>query len=170
VLAWDRHLERWVVSHRVGFLNPVFEALSYAGTYGAVWLGIGLVLALVAHRRAIFIWTLAAFAVAELSTDLLKATIPRSRPHVDALVPRPHTHSFPSGHAAIAFACATVLGAAAPRLRAPLYVLAAAIAWSRAYDGVHYPLDVLAGAIIGAALGYGLVRLWRATGRRARAF
>jgi undecaprenyl-diphosphatase len=168
VVAWDRQLERWVTGHRVGILNPVFEGLTYSGTFGAVWLGIAVALAFAVGRRLVFLWTLAAIAAAEISTDVLKAAIPRSRPHVEALVARPHTHSFPSGHAAISFACATVLGAAAPRLRIPLYLLAAAIAWSRVYVGVHYPLDVAAGAILGTAAALALLRAlpWLAAGRR----
>jgi undecaprenyl-diphosphatase len=59
--------------------------------------------------------------------------------------------SFPSGHATTAFACATMLAAFAPRLRVPLFALAALIALSRLYNGDHYPLDVLAGAALGTA-------------------
>ena len=157
-MGWDRHFEGWVVAHRVGLLNPVFEGLTYAGTYGALWLALGLLLALLTRRGTLFVSTVAAFAVAELATDALKAAIPRSRPRVDTLVSPPHTHSFPSGHAAISFACATGLGAVAPRLRIPLYMLAAAVAWSRAYVGVHYPADVFAGALLGTALGYGVLK------------
>ena len=53
----------------------------------------------------------------------------------------------------MAFACATVLALAVPRLRWPLFALAALIAFSRVYVGVHYPLDVLAGAALGVTLG-----------------
>jgi undecaprenyl-diphosphatase len=70
----------------------------------------------------------------------------------------PQSNSFPSGHAATSFAAATVIAAAAPRLRIPLYVLAALVAWSRVYVGVHYPLDVIGGAIYGTLLGLLLVR------------
>jgi undecaprenyl-diphosphatase len=168
LLGWDRQLDRWVVAHRVGVLNPVFEGLTYAGSYGAVWLGIGLLVAIVSGRRAVFLWTLAAFVLGEASSTLLKAAIPRARPHVDALVSLPGTHSFPSGHATVSFACATVLGAALPRLRVPFYLLAALISWSRVYVGVHYPVDVLAGAVLGTALGLGLLRAlpWLAEARR----
>jgi undecaprenyl-diphosphatase len=51
-----------------------------------------------------------------------------------------------------------VLGAAAPRWRFGLFVLATLIAWSRVYTGVHYPLDVLGGAVLGLAIGVLVVR------------
>ncbi len=158
MLSWDRHLEGWVVAHRVGVLDPLAEGLTYVGTHGAVWLAIALALALARRRADVFVWTLSAVVVASLTTDGLKAATSRSRPDVDTLVSRPHTSSFPSGHAATSFACATVLGAFAPRLRVPLYALAALIAWSRAYVGVHYPLDVVAGAVWGVVVGLVLLR------------
>jgi undecaprenyl-diphosphatase len=61
--------------------------------------------------------------------------------------------SFPSGHAATSAAGLAVLAIAVPRLAPALAVLAAAIAFSRIYVGVHYPSDVLVGAAIGAIVG-----------------
>jgi undecaprenyl-diphosphatase len=159
VLGWDRHLEAWQVAHRTGVLNLVFKELTYAGTYGALWLLLAALFALAFRRPQVFVWTLIVDAIGELAADGLKAAIPRARPHVHALVTRPHTHSFPSGHATTSFACATVLAFAVPRLRLPLLLLAAAIAWSRVYVGVHYPLDVLAGALLGAAIGIAAIRV-----------
>jgi undecaprenyl-diphosphatase len=104
------------------------------------------------------VWTLVADAVGQLVSSLLKDAIPRARPHDHALVSRPHTHSFPSGHATSSFACATVLALMLPRLRVPLFLLAAAISWSRVYVGVHWPLDVLAGAALGVGIGVGVAR------------
>jgi membrane-associated phospholipid phosphatase len=85
-------------------------------------------------------------------------------PQPKPLVHLPHTGAFPSGHSATAFACATVIASAAPRLRIPAFVLAAAIAWSRVYVGVHWPLDVLGGAALGTVVGsifVFLARRWR---------
>jgi undecaprenyl-diphosphatase len=169
VLAWDRELERWQAAHRVGFLDSVFEGLTYAGTYGAIWLAIAAAAAIVLRRPQIFVWTVVADALGELAADAFKGAIPRARPHGHALVSRPHTHSFPSGHATTSFACATVLALLLPRLRVPLFLLAAAISWSRVYVGVHYPLDVVAGAALGVAIGAGVARaLPRLAGARRR--
>src|SRR2546421_9325121 len=158
MLGWDRRLERWQTAHRAGFLDPIFEGLTYAGTYGALWLVLAAVAALVLRRPQVFVWTLVADGLGELAADALKGAIPRARPHVHALVTRPHTHSFPSGHATTSFACATVLAFLLPRLSVPLLVLAAAGAWSRVYVGVHFPLDVVAGAALGAAIGVAVIR------------
>ena len=176
MLGWDRRLERWQAAHRTGVLDPVFEGLTYAGSWGVVWLVLGLVLALRRRRWQIVLGVVLADLLAEGATDLLKLLIPRHRPRGHSLVAMPHTHSFPSGHAAVAFACATVLAGLVPRGRAAFFALAAAIAWSRVYVGVHYPLDVLAGAALGIALGYLVLRalprlaaVRRRSGRATRA-
>ena len=112
-------------------------------------------------------------ALADVAVDglayVLRDAIDRRRPPLvypepEPLVRVPHQPAFPSGHSATAFACATVLAWAGPRLRVPAFVLAAGIAWSRVYVGVHWPLDVLGGAVLGAAVGAVLVflaRRWR---------
>jgi undecaprenyl-diphosphatase len=165
MLAWDRHLERWQVAHRTGVLNPIFEGLTYAGSYGALWLAVAVAASLLLRRSQIFVWTLLADGVGELAADALKDVIPRARPHVHALVTRPHTHSFPSGHATTSFACATVIGLLLPRVRVAVLILAAAVAWSRVYVGVHYPLDVFAGAVLGVVLGLAVVNVARRSRR-----
>jgi undecaprenyl-diphosphatase len=161
VPGWDRQLSDWVVDHRVGPLDPVAQGLSYVGVSGLVWLAIALALALWLRRPSVFAWTLVADVIANVTTSALKAATDRHRPDADAIVDRPSSSSFPSGHASSSFACATVLAAFAPSLRVPLYVLAAAIAWSRVYVGVHFPLDVLAGALWGVAVGIVVLRALR---------
>ena len=109
-----------------------------------------------AYRRwGVFALTLIAVALADWSAMGLKALIDRPRPPLryaepKTLVAVPHDASFPSGHAATSFAAATMLAFAFPRLAPFLYVLAAAVAFSRVYVGVHYPLDVIGGALLGA--------------------
>ena len=81
------------------------------------------------------------------SSDLLRHAIGRERPPLRFPEPHPLVHvpgnpSFPSGHAATSFACAATLAWLTPLSPVALYVLAALIAFSRVYVGVHYPLDV----------------------------
>jgi undecaprenyl-diphosphatase len=134
-----------------------------------VWLALALFLAALWRRPSILVLVAAADLAADALAYVLRDAIGRARPPVvypepEALVRVPHQAAFPSGHAATAFACATVIAWAAPRLRIPAFVLAAAIAWSRVYVGVHWPLDVLGGTVLGAAVGAVLVflaRRWR---------
>lgn len=69
----------------------------------------------------------------------------------------PTSTSFPSGHAASAFAFATGVATAAPRSALPLSAAAALVAYSRVHTGVHYPSDVIAGAVLGAGLAAAVV-------------
>jgi undecaprenyl-diphosphatase len=164
-LNWEKHLEHWIVLHRVGWLDWFFIALSWIGRLGAVWIAIAFVLALMWRRPAILFMTIAADLSAELVTDLGKAIVPRHRPYEHQLGPPSSTHSFPSGHAATSFACATVLSHYAPRFRVAFYALASLIAYSRIYNGMHYPSDVLAGALLGVLTALLLLAIAR---RRSR--
>jgi membrane-associated phospholipid phosphatase len=130
-------------------------AYSRLGEHAAVWLAIGYVGAILdsSRRRE---WrgarrtVLGAYAV----NTALKFTIRRPRPSLPGLPPLTGTTtglSFPSAHAATSFAAA--LGYSRLGLpRASLYGLAGGMALSRVYLGVHYPSDVLAGALLGSAL------------------
>jgi undecaprenyl-diphosphatase len=150
----------------------VFEGLSWLGTQGFVWLAIAAVLAVLWRRPWLFFDVALADLAGQLISPGLKQGIGRERPNVAYPEPRPLVHaphdgSFPSGHATVSFACATVLSFYAPRAAPAFYVLAAAIAWSRVYVGVHYPLDVLGGAALG--LGIAIALRWlTATLRRSR--
>jgi undecaprenyl-diphosphatase len=148
-LAWERHLEHWIVGLRVGWLDWFFIGLSWIGTLGAVWLAIAAVLALLWRRPSIFVTVLAADAAADGLAGAGKLIVQRHRPFETQIGPPSSTHSFPSGHTATSFACATVLSAFVPRLRVPFFLLAALIGISRVYNGMHYPTDVVAGALLG---------------------
>jgi undecaprenyl-diphosphatase len=124
------------------------------------------VLAFLRRRAQPLVLVALADAAAEGVADLLKSAIGGRRPHLaHRLVPLPHSASFPSGHAASSFACATVLSFLCPRAAPAFYVLAAAIAYSRLYVGVHWPLDVVGGAVLGVVIA---LLLLSAVRRRSR--
>ena len=95
-----------------------------------------------------------AAAVGGLIKELVDRVRPAlAEPTVTALVATPPSPSFPSGHTSTAFAAAVAVSAFHPRLRWPLLALAALVGLSRVYLGVHYALDVVAGAALGTAIG-----------------
>jgi undecaprenyl-diphosphatase len=153
-------------------LDPVFVGLSYAGSYGLVWLAIGVAAAVALRRPRLALAVFLAVAAADLSASGIKHMVGRPRPvealgDIDVLMSTPSSPSFPSGHAATSFAAAVALVVAVPRLAPLVFGLASAVAFSRLYVGVHYPLDVLAGAALGAAVATALLLLSR-TLKRSR--
>ena len=158
----------------MGWLNWLFVDLSRIGAEGLVFVLVGLLLAALWRRP----WLAVVLVVADASSDALsyglRQWIGHPRPpsvyaEPKPLVHVPHSGSFPSGHSATAFACATVLAYWSPRLRVPVFVLAAAIAWSRVYVGVHWPLDVLGGAALGIVVATALLMLLAVPRRSRRA-
>jgi undecaprenyl-diphosphatase len=143
--------------------NSVAMFLSGIGQRGAIWFVIALCLFLLEEKRnhwfflPFFLSAGLAFFVSEL---LIKAWILRPRPTIEIgarIVAGAQNYSFPSTHATVAFALAYVLSREEPRLRVLFYLLAIAIGFSRMYLGVHYPSDVVAGAILGWGIGYGVM-------------
>jgi undecaprenyl-diphosphatase len=158
LLHVDLVIRTWIVLHRLPFLTGLMWGLSAVGRGGLVWLLIAAGLTAMKRLRPREWGQLAlAILVTSVVTDAaLQPVIGRERPFVrlrDAPVigARPTSGSFPSGHTANAFAGAVVLSrfAASPALG--WWVLAGAIAYSRLYLGVHYPSDVVAGAVVGIA-------------------
>lgn len=96
------------------------------------------------------------FIFSSIVTHTLKSTIKRHRPYITySYIKKQDTgggYSFPSGHTSAAFCTATSLSLLYPKwyVIAPCYIWAASVGCGRIYQGVHYPSDVLAGAIVGA--------------------
>ena len=160
-----------MIQHRWPPLDEPFIWLTRVGTAGAVWLALALVLAVAWRRPLLFVAVGLADAVADLSAYGLKVATgierPADRDPSVALTSVPHDGSFPSGHTATSFACATVLAFAVPRAAPAAYLLALAIGFSRIYVGAHWVFDVLGGIVLGVVVGMILSPLAR--GRRRSA-
>lgn len=136
--------------------------LSRAADHSKLWLGCAALLATFGGERgrAAAADGLASIALTSPVVNLvLKRLGDRRRPdrHAAAVplarqVTMPRSRSWPSGHAASAFAFATGVGAAWPAAGVPLSVVASVVAYSRVHTGVHFPSDAIAGTASGVAL------------------
>lgn len=166
----------WVQNQlRCGFLDAVLPAITRLSDHGEIWILLAAVLLLTKKYR----WAGASVALA-LVLDLavcngfLKPLIGRVRPFqvntaIELLVRPPLDASFPSGHTAASFTAMTALwraGGVPKWLRWAALVLAVVIALSRIYLYVHWPTDVLGGAVLGAVLGWAAAWLVRRLRRR----
>jgi undecaprenyl-diphosphatase len=142
-------------------LDGPVRRLSDAANYSRLWLGIAAAIALVGGgrgRRAALEGVVAIGATSATVNLGVKPLAKRRRPDrvgpgvvADRHVPMPGSASFPSGHAASAFAFAYAVGRHLPALGLPIRLLAGGVAYSRVHTGVHYPGDVVIGSIVGAA-------------------
>ncbi len=158
--AWDGELLiliQKVTEHPA--LDAFFTSFTQLGNHGELWIALGVVLLLFKKTRGTGLLLLISLLVAHLfNTLFLKELIDRPRPYevmpdVRLLIGAVSESSFPSGHAATAFASAIVVFRRETGfLRWSVLVAAILMAFSRLYIGVHYPLDVLAGALIGTLI------------------
>ncbi len=170
--AYELSVLDWVQTHlRSAFGDAIMPAVSALGNAGVVWIVLALGLLLWRRTRRTGAALACALLVDVLLCNLtLKPLVARERPfalrQIELLVARPTDASFPSGHTAASFAACSALGFAGSRLWIPALLLACLIAFSRLYLYVHFPTDVLGGALLGVLAGYLGVRLarWGETG------
>jgi undecaprenyl-diphosphatase len=165
----DLWLAKALTPWQPDWLDHLMSWISILGTASAVWMVLALV-ALCRPRSRMAAWrvylvVLLCYGVVDLA---LKPAIARPRPiTVRAfdpprdLPPIPRSLAFPSGHTAAAFGSALALGRIWPQGRVLWWTLAVLMGYSRIYVGHHYPLDVVAGAVVGV-----LLALWVLGGRR----
>jgi undecaprenyl-diphosphatase len=143
-----------------GLGNRVMYAFTMIMTFGWGWV-LGLVAAAIFDRprgRRALLQALPPLWFATMTVEYpIKYYFRRRRPFIDivqavAIGRKPGSYSFPSGHSAAAFAGAWLLRRHYPKLTPLWYAIAALTGFSRIYLGVHYPGDVLSGAITGTAI------------------
>ena len=162
LFAFDQHLYTAMVAARDPLIAAAAIVVTYLNFQGLQWWLLGIVMWRTRGGRrglwvalTIFIGMVLAWATAETIKHLVR----RPRPYLaipDALptiIPEPSSYSFPSGDTALAFGAAVAFGQCFPRFRPFAILLALAVGLSRVFVGVHYPIDALAGALVGIFWG-----------------
>jgi undecaprenyl-diphosphatase len=161
-LKFCRYLNR---SSRSSAVRQLFRAVSWLGD-GWVWYGLMLALPLAYGTQGLqaSLHLAATGALGVLLYKLIKNRAVRERPYIThsaiecASAPLDR-YSFPSGHTLHAVCFTAMFASYVPELTGPLVALATLIAFSRVILGLHYPTDVVAGATLGALLGFGSLTL-----------
>lgn len=151
-----------------GPLDEVMRRLARSADHSVLWL----VLAGVASarpgrsRRGAVRGLLAVAAASATANSLAKPLFPRGRPPEEGVAvarrlrKRPTSSSYPSGHAASAAAFVTGMALESPETAAVIAPVAAAVAYSRVHTGVHWPSDVVSGAVLGSGIALATRRWW----------
>lgn len=154
---FDTSIMLFIQEHiRGSFIDGLMLLFSSVGHAGIIWIITGLALiAVKRYRKTGFLLLLTMGLCFVFNDIIIKNAVMRPRPFlaIEALYPLspfpPESYSFPSGHSCSSFASACVLTRGFKKRGWMFYILAAFIALSRPYVGVHYPSDILVGAIVG---------------------
>lgn len=158
---WEAPFLLWVQQAlRQPWLSPIVGFYTHLGDRGLVWIALCALLLLFPKTRRAGLAGALALALSMMCTNIvLKPLISRIRPWLvieglTPLVTERDPNSFPSGHSSAALAAATAWWRLLPKSWRWVAIGAAAVmALSRLYVGVHFPSDVLCGAVVGAACG-----------------
>lgn len=148
-------------------LDRVSVIVTYTGNAGAAF--ILLALALLCFKRTRILGAIMATSLAldgVLVNICLKPMLARVRPYdlgveLYLIASRPKDYAFPSGHTAVAFAAATAMSKGPRKVYIAMLAYALLMSFSRLYLMMHYPTDVLGGAVCGALCGFLSVRIWK---------
>ncbi|MGV8982912.1 phosphatase PAP2 family protein [Clostridium sp.] len=136
-------------------MDKVMLMSTYLGNGGIIWIILAVILIISKKYRKVGFMAIAALILSTfLGEGILKHIVKRIRPSsnipsFDLLIQKPLSYSFPSGHTGSSFAVAGVLSKYIKEYTVEFFFLAFLIAFSRLYLYLHYPTDVLAGAVLG---------------------
>ena len=161
------HILDMIQNLRTPIGDVVVPLITRLGDAGIIWIILTVLLLIIPKTRKTGVIMMAALlADVLLCNVVIKNLVARTRPFdvntaVQLLVAKPRDYSFPSGHTAASFAAMTALFLAKMKKAwIAALVLAVLIAFSRLYFYVHYPTDVLGGAVVGilsGIIGYAIV-------------
>lgn len=141
------------------FLDTVMPFITHLGSGGILWIAVAVVMLISKkHRKTGITISVALLLSLVVCNGILKPLVNRVRPYdmtsVELLIPKPMGASFPSGHTSASFAAAIAIALSRNKIWVFAVCAAVLIAFSRMYLYVHYPFDVLFGAILGALLAF----------------
>ena len=154
---WDVPIFLWINNGLANvYLGWLFSVLTRLGSTGITLIACALLY--FSGRRKEGTVLFVSVALVTLIVLALKLVVPRPRPFTaipsTIVFGRDSGSSFPSGHTMRIFASAYIFSKFWPRFRIPFYLIASLVGFSRIYLGQHYPSDVLAGILMGLAVGY----------------
>lgn len=170
IAVWDAEVLLWIQANiRAPLGNVLIPLWSSLGNGGMLWIALALVLLLFRKTRRAGVLALGGMALNFLVVNVtIKHLVARPRPWLvveglEFLLFEPDPNSFPSGHTSAAFAFAAAVCCETGRVWVRVLALGAAVCMglSRLYVGVHFPSDVLCGAVIGGLCGLAVVWLYR---------
>lgn len=160
IQAWDDRILKILSNKHTPTLNKIMIAITTSGNYGYVWFALAIPLIIANKSRSTGLTVVLAMLITGLSGEVtIKHIVGRVRPcsrefGKDLLIKHPAHYSFPSGHTASSFAVSIVMLSMLPVIFIPAIVYACLMAFSRIYLLVHYPTDVIAGAVLGILCGF----------------
>lgn len=167
VLDWEFIVLDFIQTFHMPFLTQVMKFITFLGEAGWFWILLGIILLCTRKYRACGIAVLLALlADFLLANVILKPLVARPRPcwindAVELLVRVPGDYSFPSGHTMASFASAEALFLTWRKAGIAAFALSVFMGISRLYFYVHFPTDVLAGAVLGILCGILGVKLMK---------
>ena len=171
MIAMEADILLWIQNNiRNDVLTPIFKFVTTLGNAGVIWIVLSVGLLIPKKTRRVGALALVSLVFSALIDNvILKNVVARTRPYdviegLTSLIGAQKDYSFPSGHTGSAFAAAVVMFLGLPKkCGIPILAFACLMGLSRLYVGVHYPSDVLGGALIGT--GIALFTYWFGTVR-----
>ncbi|MBQ3928815.1 MAG: phosphatase PAP2 family protein [Clostridia bacterium] len=163
IQSWDNKILLGLVKRRTPTLNRLMKMITFLGNNGYVWFAMALPMLLFNKLRLTGFTMLFALLISWLMSEVtIKNIVRRVRPckkdfEQYLLIKDPPQYSFPSGHSATSFAVSTAMIFTCHYLFIPAVIIALLIAFSRVYIMVHYPTDVIVGALVGVICGMAAV-------------
>lgn len=156
-MKWEENVLLWIQDNmRNAVLDPICKAFAYLGAHGELVIAVTLLLMIIPKTRRTGCVCAVSLAATHIAINILiKPLVERPRPYdaiegLTSLVGPMSDSSFPSGHTGTTFGCLFVIVLMMPKRYAiPALCFSLFMAYSRMHLGVHYPTDVLAGALLG---------------------